>query len=67
VSKDTIVLYHAPQTRGTGIWFLLEELGVPYDMKILNLRKGENHEPEFLAINPLGQVPDPGSQRHRGH
>lgn len=57
MSKNTIVLYHSPQTRGTGIWFLLEELGAPYDMRILNLRKGENHEPEFLAINPLGKFP----------
>ncbi len=57
MNKDTILLYHAPQTRGTGIWYLLEELGVPYEMKILNLKKGENHEPEFLAINPLGKFP----------
>ncbi len=57
MSKDTIVFYHSPQTRGTGIWFLLEELGVPYDMKIVNLKKGENLEPEFLAINPMGKFP----------
>ncbi|MEX1057603.1 MAG: glutathione S-transferase family protein [Natronospirillum sp.] len=57
MSKHDIVLYHSPQTRGTGVWFLLEELGVPYDMKVLDRSKGENHHPEFLAINPLGKFP----------
>ncbi|MFY0665522.1 MAG: glutathione S-transferase family protein [Natronospirillum sp.] len=52
-----ITLYHAPQTRGTGVWVLLEELGIPYDMKILNFKAGENQQPEFLAINPLGKFP----------
>ncbi|WP_421847376.1 glutathione S-transferase family protein [Marinomonas sp.] len=56
-NNDTITLYHAPQTRGTGIWVLLEELGIPYDMKVLNLKAGENQQPEFLAINPLGKFP----------
>jgi glutathione S-transferase len=55
--QDTITLYHAPQTRGTGVWVLLEELGTPYDMKVLNFKAGENQQPEFLAINPLGKFP----------
>lgn len=57
MSKDNIVLYHSPQTRGTGILYLLEELGVPYDLKVVDIKKGENREPEFLAINPLGKFP----------
>ncbi|WP_028672086.1 glutathione S-transferase family protein [Saccharospirillum impatiens] len=57
MSTDTLVFYHAPQTRGTGIWFLLEELGIPYEMKVLNHSKGDNRKPEFLAINPLGKFP----------
>lgn len=56
-NNDTITLYHAPQTRGTGVWVLLEELGIPYEMKVLNLKAGENQQPEFLAINPLGKFP----------
>lgn len=57
MNKHDIVLYHAPQTRGTGVWFLLEELGAPYDMKVLDRSKGENHQPDFHAINPLGKFP----------
>ncbi|MBJ7536322.1 glutathione S-transferase family protein [Marinomonas transparens] len=56
-NNDTITLYHAPQTRGTGIWTLLEELGVSYEMKVLNFAAGENQQAEFLAINPLGKFP----------
>lgn len=56
-NDSSITLYHAPQTRGTGVWVLLEELGIPYDMKILNFKAGENQQPDFLAINPLGKFP----------
>src|SRR5690554_1417600 len=56
-NNSGITLYHAPQTRGTGVWVLLEELGISYDMKILNFKAGENQQPEFLAINPLGKFP----------
>ena len=57
MSKHDLVLYHSPHTRGSGVLFLLEELGVPYEMKVLNRDKGENHQPEFLALNPLGKFP----------
>ncbi|WP_394180512.1 glutathione S-transferase family protein [Marinomonas posidonica] len=56
-SKGSITLYHAPQTRGTGVRVLLEELGVPYDMNVLNFKAGENQQPDFLKINPLGKFP----------
>jgi GSH-dependent disulfide-bond oxidoreductase len=35
----------------------LEELGVPYKLISVNVRKGEQSKPEFLAINPNGKVP----------
>lgn len=57
MSTHDLTLYHSPQTRSTGTFFLLEELGVPYELKVLNRAKGENRRPEFLAINPLGKFP----------
>jgi glutathione S-transferase len=36
---------------------MLEELGVAYDTKVLDIHNGEGQNPEFLAINPLGKVP----------
>jgi glutathione S-transferase len=62
-SDDTIQLFHSPQSRSAGAFTLLEELGAPYEMKILNMKAGEQRQPDYLAINPLGKVP---AIRHRG-
>jgi len=35
----------------------LEELGVPYTVKLLNMAAGEHRQPPYLAINPMGKVP----------
>jgi glutathione S-transferase len=52
-----ITLFYSPQTRATGARVLLEELKVPYDLKVLNIKTGEQRQPAYLAINPLGKVP----------
>jgi glutathione S-transferase len=52
-----IILYHAPNTRSTGARVLLEELGVPYTLKVLNMKAEEQRQPAYLAINPMGKVP----------
>ncbi len=62
-SADRITLYYSPQTRATGTRVLLEELGAPYDLHVLNMKAGEQRQPAYLAINPLGKVP---AIRHRG-
>src|SRR5262249_22553741 len=36
---------------------LLEELGLPFEMLPVDTSKGEQHSPEFRAINPNGKVP----------
>src|SRR5438874_12105884 len=56
-SKDRITLYYSPQTRATGARVLLEELGAAYDLHVLNMKAGEQRQPAYLAINPLGKVP----------
>ncbi|MEH2624142.1 glutathione S-transferase [Bradyrhizobium sp. AZCC 1719] len=56
-SKDRITLYYSPQTRATGTRVLLEELRAPYDLHVLNMKAGEQRQPAYLAINPLGKVP----------
>ena len=52
-----VTLYHAPHSRSTGVLILLEELGAPYDLHVLNIKAGEQREPAYLAINPMGKVP----------
>ena len=60
---ETITLFHSPNTRSTGALILLEELGAPYTLHVLNMKAGEQRQPAFLAVNPLGKVP---AIRHRG-
>ena len=57
VTDDAITLFHAPQSRSTGAVVLLEELGAPYTLRVLNMKAGEQRQPDYLAINPLGKVP----------
>ncbi len=35
----------------------LEEMGLAYELKPINVRKGEQKQPDYLAINPNGKVP----------
>ncbi len=50
-------LYHAPQSRSVRPRWLLEEIGVPYDVVRMNLQAGDTKKPEYLKINPNGAVP----------
>jgi glutathione S-transferase len=50
-------LYFAPRTRATRPRWILEELGVPYEIVPVNLDAKENREPAYLGVHPLGQVP----------
>ncbi|AOE87067.1 glutathione S-transferase family protein [Pseudomonas sp. TCU-HL1] len=52
-----VTLYHCPYTRSTGALTLLEELGADYKLHVMNMKLGEQRQPEFLAINPMGKVP----------
>ena len=56
-ATDTITLYHSPQTRSAGALTLLEELGAPYELRLLNMKAGEQRQGAYLAVNPLGKVP----------
>lgn len=35
----------------------IEEMGLPYELVPVDTRKGEQHSPEYLAINPNAKVP----------
>jgi len=58
-----ITLYHASPSRSSIVLWLLEELGQPYDVKLMKLSEGDNLKPDYLAINPMGKVP---ALDHRG-
>jgi glutathione S-transferase len=54
---DKLTFYHNPMSRGRIAHWMLEEVGVPYETKILAFDKGEHKSPEYLAINPMGKIP----------
>ncbi|MFN3714554.1 MAG: glutathione S-transferase family protein [Alcanivoracaceae bacterium] len=52
-----ITLYTAATPNGHKASVTLEELGLAYDVRALNLMKGEQKQPAFLTINPNGRIP----------
>src|SRR5262249_18334800 len=52
-----VTLYASLASRSFVARWLLEEIGIPYRVEILSLRKGEHKRPEYLRINPMGKVP----------
>jgi len=49
--------YYNPHSRAATVHWMLQELGIPFEMHVLRFDKGEHKTPEFLAINPMGKVP----------
>jgi GST-like protein len=52
-----IDLYTWITPNGRKISIILEEVGLPYDVHPINLQKGEQFAPEFLAISPNNRIP----------
>ena len=52
-----IDLYTAATPNGHKVSIALEELALPYTLKVLDLAKNEQKLPDFLAINPNGRIP----------
>jgi glutathione S-transferase len=50
-------LYYAPGACPIGIHVLLEEIGRPYDLELVNLRDGAQFKPPFAGVSPKGKVP----------
>jgi GSH-dependent disulfide-bond oxidoreductase len=52
-----IDLYAAGTSNGVRARIALEECGLAYKLHPIDLAKGENRTPQFLALNPMGQIP----------
>jgi GSH-dependent disulfide-bond oxidoreductase len=66
--SEPIDLYYWPTPNGWKITILLEELGAPYTVKYVNIGKGEQFAPDFLAISPNNRMPaivDPDGPDHQ--
>ena len=54
--SDKLVFYTHPWSRGRMIRWMLEEVGQPYETKVLEYDT-DMKTPGYLAINPMGKVP----------
>ncbi len=52
-----LILYHFAPSRSMIARWMLEEVGQPYDLHVLDFKNGEHRKPDYLAINPMGKVP----------
>lgn len=53
----TLQLYYFPTLNGHKVTIALEEMGLPYDLWMINILEGEQTKPEFLEICPNGRIP----------
>jgi glutathione S-transferase len=56
-TSPDVTLFHSPNSRSAGALTLLEELGIPYKLHVLNMHVSEQRDPAYIAINPMGKVP----------
>jgi len=48
-------LHHQPRSRSTRVLWLLEELGIPFDLTVIS--RDVKQTPEYRALHPLGRAP----------
>ena len=53
----SIELHAFDTPNGRKISVALEEMALPYTVRIVDIRKGQQHEPAFLKISPNGKIP----------
>jgi glutathione S-transferase len=49
--------YHPLSGHAHRAHLFLGLLGLPFELKLVDITKGEHKSPEFLALNPFGQIP----------
>lgn len=54
---DRIQLYSLATPNGKKAGIALEELGLPYEAHTINIMKGDQFDPDFVAINPNSKIP----------
>ncbi len=57
VTQTPIDLYYWPTPNGWKITVMLEEVGLPYNIIPVNIGKGDQFKPDFLAISPNNRMP----------
>ncbi|MCW5695451.1 MAG: glutathione S-transferase family protein [Bauldia sp.] len=52
-----IELYYWPTPDGVKAAIMLEELGVPYGIRFVDIGRGDHHAADFMAVSPGGELP----------
>ncbi len=52
-----LVLYFSPGSSSMAVHIALHEIGIDFERRLVSLAKGEQHKPEYLAVNPEAKVP----------
>jgi glutathione S-transferase len=52
-----ITIHHARRARSVRVIWLLEELGIPYEVRPIEFNAATLRSAEYMALHPLGQVP----------
>lgn len=53
----TIALYYSPGACSFAPHVVLNEIGLPYELRRFSTAERENYSPEYLAVNPKGRIP----------
>ena len=51
------ILYGGDPTRGLMVEMVMAEGAIPYELRKIDIRRGEHRSPDFLKVNPAGWVP----------
>ncbi len=52
-----LILHYAPDSASLVIRIVLEELGLPHDLRLVDRTKGDLDRPAYRALHPLGLIP----------
>ena len=50
-------LYFFQQSRASRVRWMLEELGIPYELAPVDMSKGEHKHPAYMKVHPMGSLP----------
>jgi glutathione S-transferase len=53
----TVTLFHHPFSRAANVVWMLEEAGVPYQLRWVDMMGGAQKSSDLLALNPMGKLP----------
>jgi GST-like protein len=54
---ERLQLYSLPTPNGVKVSIMLEEIGLPYEVHLVDFNRDDQKSPEFLSLNPNGKIP----------